>query len=376
MLDSLLKDSQHYLFNNLLNQWLHHGINHELGYSHESLNHDWSVNPVGRIRLLSQCRQLYTFSHAYLETQDRKWLAPLQPLFDFILSHYWVDKAWIFSLNDDLSIKDRHSDCYALAFVILAFSYYFNATKDHRALEFIEYTHTFLKTQMTSENGGFLEQFPKSDDPVRRQNPHMHLLEAYLAVYKVTQEQRYKDEIKLLLNLLKNHFFDATSNSLIEYFYQDWSVHPSLGSNIEPGHHFEWVWLLHQAHDIFPDEQYLVIADLLWQKACTHGFDPQGGIYNLIHAQTGETLDAEKRIWPITEYLKALCAHKPNSEHTQKRLAETLEFFFQHYLMANGAWNEYLGANNKPKAHPLPGTTSYHIFLGLTEVLRWSKNKR
>lgn len=373
MLDSLIKDSHHYLYDNLLSQWLKHGLDPELGYSYESLNHDWSVNPVGRTRLLTQCRQLYTFSHAYLETQDKQWLQPLKPLFDFILSRYWVDNAWAFSLNDDLSLKDRHSDCYALAFVLLAFSYYFDATKDKRALESIEHTHIFLKTKMTADNGGFLEQYPTSKDLIRRQNPHMHLLEGYLAAYKLTQSQAYKDEIKNILDLMEAYFFDATSDSLIEYFNDDWSVHPSLGLSIEPGHHFEWVWLLHQAHDIFPDKQYLAIADLLWHKACTYGFDPQGGIYNQIHAQTGSVLDAEKRIWPITEYLKALCAHKPKDAQTQQHLKRTLEFFLQHYLVKGGSWNEYLDAQNNTKPHPLPGTTSYHIFLGLTEVLKWYK---
>ena len=86
-------------------------------------------------------------------------------------------------------------------------------------------------------------------------------------------------------------------------------------------------------------------------------------------------LDAEKRIWPITEYLKALCAHKPENPETQKHLVSSLEFLFKHYLMKDGSWNEYLDAQNLAKSYPLPGTTSYHIFLGLIEVVRWSKAK-
>ena len=103
MPNSLIKHSQDYLFNHLLKQWLKHGINAEQGYSVESLNHDWSVNPVGRIRLLTQCRQLYTFSHAFIETKQEQWHQPLTPLFEFILTHYWLDDAWMFSLDDDLN---------------------------------------------------------------------------------------------------------------------------------------------------------------------------------------------------------------------------------------------------------------------------------
>mgnify|MGYP001440439155 CR=1 FL=1 len=371
MPDSLIKNSQVYLFDKLLAQWLKHGIDSELGYSAESLNHDWSVNPVGRIRLLTQCRQLYTFSHAYTETNKTQWLQPLKPLFEFILSKFWVDDAWIFSLNDDLTVKDTHSDAYALAFVLLSFSYYFEASQDPRALEYIERTHLFLQNNMACQNGGFLEHFPSTEDSVRRQNPHMHLLEGYLAAYKATQKQAYKEEIKKLLDLMTKVFFDASSNSLIEYFHQDWSVHEIFGVGIEPGHHFEWIWLLHQAYKLFPNQHYLDIASLLWKKAQNHGFDPRGGIYNQIHATTGDIRDAEKRIWPMTEYLKALCAHQPTAPETLLKINESLEFLFSHYLAEDGAWHEYLDAQNQIKEYPLPGTTSYHIFLGLIEVINW-----
>src|SRR5690606_33257506 len=123
--------------------------NSELGYSYESLNHDWTVNHLDRLRLLTQCRQLYTFSHAYLFTNDEQWCAPLDRLFDFIVKHYFIQvgeestQRWIFSLDDQLNIKDSHSDCYALAFVMLSFSYYFKARGNQTALRLIDDTHLF-----------------------------------------------------------------------------------------------------------------------------------------------------------------------------------------------------------------------------------------
>ena len=45
-----------------------------------------------------------------------------------------------------------------------------------------------------------------------------------------------------------------------------------------------------------------------------------------------------------------------------------------HYFIENGRWNEYLDADNQPKDFPLPGTSSYHIFLGLAEVIRWQQS--
>ncbi len=377
MLDAYLKDCREYLFGQLLPKWSRFGLNHEQGYSYESLSHDWNVRPMGRLRLLTQCRQLYTFSHAYLVTGDAQWQRLLDPLFGFITSRYYLkldDSAeyrWIFSLNDHLEIKDTYSDCYALAFVLLSFSYYFKATGDTRALELINATHHFLISHMRSTSGGFYERYPKIPE-IRRQNPHMHLLEGYLAAYEVTKDAAYRAEIEHILSLLKAHFFDDKHACLLEFFNDDWSPHSDEGHRVEPGHHFEWIWLLHKADALFPEANYIKIADALWQQAITYGFDPRGGIFNQIDAQSGQVIDAEKRIWPMTEYLKALCTHKADDPETINALENTLAFLLSHYFKKDGTWNEYLDAHNQAKAHPLPGTSSYHIFLGLIEVFDWS----
>lgn len=377
LVDSLTQCRQ-YLFEQLLAKWRVHGLHPTLGYSFESLNHDWRINPLDRLRLLTQCRQLYTFSHAYLFTGDKQWREPLDALFDFIVARFFIQpegeiaKRWIFSLNDQLQVKDTQSDCYALAFVLLSFSYYFKATGNQTALLLIDETHQFLQSKMRSPAGGFLESYP-DNGATRRQNPHMHLLEGYLAAFEVNGNVEFKEQIKILLDLLTKHFFDQQHACLLEFFNDDWTAHSQEGHRVEPGHHFEWIWLLHQADKLFPDAGYLIIADALWQTACEYGFDPKGGIYNQIDAQSRTIIDAEKRIWPITEYLKALCVHAADDLQTERKVIDTLDFVFSHYLNADGSWHEYLDAENRPKTHPLPGTSSYHIFLGLVEVLNWAQ---
>ncbi|TBR43203.1 phosphoheptose isomerase [Marinomonas agarivorans] len=388
MTDDYIKRCHHFIFNKLLTKWADFGINKEFGYSVESLTTKWQVNPTGRIRLLTQCRQLYTFSHAYLLTKDPKWLAVLKPLYSFIVENYVISLTehdiagsksntkirWRFSLDDNLAPLDDSSDAYALAFVLLSFSFYYQVTQDESAISYIEQTDSFLNTYMSSEQGGFYETYPVDKSMLRRQNPHMHLLEGYIAAYQVLKKSKYKDRIIALLELLKTHFFDATSQSLIEFFNNNWQPDQKEGHKIEPGHHFEWVWLLHQAYKIHDDESYLSIASHLWEKACEEGFDPKGGIYNQIHAHLNGVIDREKRIWPITEYIKAICV-QCDHETSLKRLKGALDFMFEHYLLDDGSWNEYLDGGNQAKDYPLPGTTSYHIFLGFAELLNWHNNQ-
>ena len=373
MLKTALVTCQSFVFDQLLKNWSIYGINKEFNFSYESLAHNWENNPVGRIRLLTQCRQLYTFSHACQLKHVPEWLALLTPLFDFIVQHYYLEDRWIFSLNDDLSVKDKQSDAYALAFVLLAFSHYYKVTKDDRALSYMKKTHLFLMENMQAESGGFYESYPVDDKQVRRQNPHMHLLEGYLSAFVVTQEQEYKATIESLLSLAFEHFYDKKSQTLKEFFTKDWQQDPSTGNQVEPGHHFEWVWLLYQANQLIPNTDYTDLAQKLWLTASRHGLAANGGVYNQIDSDTYKPIDKEKRIWPITEYLKAITVMPLGKEEKVDRLEKALEFIQQNYLLPNGCWNEYLNTDNSAKNYPLPGTSSYHIFLGVTEVLRWAE---
>lgn len=373
MLDSLLHKCEDFLFEQLLENWYQNGIDKKQGFSYESLNHDLSRNRVGRIRLLTQCRQLYTFSHAATIKDKQHWQAMLKPLFEFIVDYYYQNGRWIFSLDDELNALDNQSDTYALAFVLLSFSHYYQTTKDSRALSYIMETHNFLINYMQAETGGFYETYPTNNTKIRRQNPHMHLLEGYIAAYEATKEQDYKAVIHSLLELATSRFYDQKNKTLIEFFHHDWTVHNEKGHQIEPGHHFEWVWLLHKAHKIEAKPEYLELAHHLWSTAVKYGLSEKGGIYNQISNLDYQALDKEKRIWPITEYLKAITVLPIGKEEKQHRIETALIFIKEYYFLDEGRWNEYLTEDNQAKDYPLPGTSNYHIFLGLTEVIAWAR---
>ena len=365
-----IESCANHIFQGLIPNWVSHGFTIE-GYSRESLTLDWQHNPVGRVRLLTQCRQLYTLSHAtklgYVSGYD----AQIQALFNAILELYFIEGRWIFSRNDDMAILDTQSDAYALAFILLSFSHYYQLTQDSRALEFIELTDQFLDQQMRHTSGGFYEAYPLNEETVRRQNPHMHLLEGFVAAYHATQDSKYAERISEICELAEQYFVEPNTQTLREFFQTDLSLDSETGHLVEPGHHFEWVWLLHQTYAITGRKQDLVLAQQLWHTAAKHGLAANGGIVNSIDGNTFSIVDGDKRIWPITEYLKACCVADISESERQERLNTALEFLETHYFIDRGRWIEYLDANNQSKGFPLPGTTGYHIFLGLAEVLKW-----
>ncbi|GAB3480799.1 AGE family epimerase/isomerase [Marinomonas epiphytica] len=373
MLNNSLATCREFLFDQLLENWQNNGLDQEKGFSYESLKHDWSRNKVGRVRLLTQCRQLYTFSHALSLKPNAEWQARLTPLFDFIIEYYLVDGRWIFSLDDELNVLETKTDAYALAFILLSFSHYYQVSNDQRAISLMKDTHHFLVEKMSAPSGGFYEAYPVDTQQVRRQNPHMHLLEGYIAAFQTTQDEAYKTVIQSLLELALEHFYDKESKSLLEFFQADWKPDPQTGHQVEPGHHFEWVWLLYQANKILPNQEYLELAQQLWSTAVRYGMGSNGGVYNQISNQGYQALDKEKRIWPITEYLKAITVLPIGKDEKCHRIENALAFMQEYYFLENGRWNEYLTQDNHPKDFPLPGTSSYHIFLGVTEVLTWAQ---
>jgi hypothetical protein len=98
---------------------------------------------------------------------------------------------------------------------------------------------------------------------------------------------------------------DEATDSLGEFFSEDWSAARPRGLVREPGHHYEWTWLLYHHERLTgsvdaraSDRQLFDFADKRHRGgAVVNEIDPQGAMLN------GSAL-----LWPQTEYLKALAA--------------------------------------------------------------------
>src|SRR3546814_6914943 len=133
---------------------------------------------------------------------------------------------------------------------------------------------------------------------------HMHLLEACLALHEATKETAYLDRAGLLLYLFRDRFL--VTGSLREFFTDDLRPAPGdAGRIVEPGHHFEWVWLLHRYGLVTGDQRFLGEADTLYRFALAYGVDPvTGAVLDQIAAE-GWILEDGRRVWPQTEALRA-----------------------------------------------------------------------
>ncbi|MEB3026030.1 AGE family epimerase/isomerase, partial [Parvimonas sp. M13] len=71
------------------------------------------------------------------------------------------------------------------------------------------------------------------------------LLEAALAWEEAGGDAGWSTLADRIVKLASSRFFDRDAGLLREFFSTDWSPADGLdGSLIEPGHQFEWAWLL------------------------------------------------------------------------------------------------------------------------------------
>jgi mannose-6-phosphate isomerase len=218
--------------------------------------------------------------------------------------------------------------------------------------------------------GGFTEG--EIVGPPRRQNPHMHVLEAASVLWDVSGSGAWRAVVQDILDLCRQRFIDPTSGGLTEHFGDDWTWRSDLGAQVvEPGHCFEWAWLFEvlASRGLAGCE----LSDRLVVFARRFGLDAERGVAVNAIGLTGEVVDPMARLWPQTERLKAALARWRRTR-APAELAEAADAFDGLRLYwqtpAPGAWRDRLLADGGWVDEPSPASSFYHIVCGLSELIR------
>lgn len=353
-------------------KWYGAFSDNDLGGFYERLNRNFKPLLIGQRRLVTQCRQLAIYSHVAAE-ENLSQYKNLKQQFEFIVEKYHDPKTglWWFSIDDQGQVKDRYCDLYALTFVIFSFSFYYRATGDERARELAAKTLAVINSKFRL-SAGLAEAVDDVGQPlakIRRQNPHMHLLEACLFAFDTFGDAGYLTMADEMVSLFYMFFYRG---SLHEFFTDELNPHPVEGHKLEPGHYFEWVWLL-KKHAIAKNDskRHDAVALKLLDWANHHGWDEtHGGIYDVVAAD-GAVLADTKRIWPFCEALKAntlMINASPDRQEIKDRISDMVDVFMSKYMDERGFWTESLNRDLSSATDFMPGTTPYHVYFGIMET--------
>ncbi len=349
----------------------------EEGYV-EFLTPTFTVDPKPRKSTLSTGRLIYCFSHAAVLDPKGPGLAAARHGIDYLLTRCAnPDGGFFRSLDADGAPLDRRCDLGDLGFVLFGLGWYHRASREVRALEVAESTMRFIETRLASPAGGFLED--TLDSQPRRQNPHMHLLEACHVLAEQSGESAaapgtWLRRANKLIDLLKAKFIDHGNGSLIEQFDAHWT--PVAGAGREPGSHFEWVWALLHHRRLTGDDTVLPIAEKFYQFAIAHGLDSDKAMPALAFDAvdgTGKALAVTKLMWPQTEAIKAFAARALflADKDAAARLDGMVNLLFRHYVdPETGFFTNQIERDGRKKAVEMPLRVLYHLELALAEVIR------
>lgn len=371
-------------------RWIHkwHKVfcDHQYGGFHERLGEHFKPIEQPHKRLVSQCRQLAIYAHASAHHPKAHFEQDLKIRFDFLKSKFFIPETggWRFSVDPTGDPLDDTYDLYGNAFVIFALCFYFQATGDPVAMDLSRQTADFIDQKFRHENGGgFVEALDpdlKSIPKMRRQNPHMHLFEACLFAAKVFEDDIYYELADEMYVLFDAYFFDEATATLGEFFDEDLTPHREDGHKVEPGHHFEWVWLLKKYADLKGDTARLKTQRMaLLDFANIYGYDSEyGGIYDVLDRR-GEIIADTKRVWPFTEGLKAnammLDEGGIDKLAIKQRVKDMIDIFEKKYIEPRGFWTESLNKDLSSKTDYMPATTPYHVYFGIMETLAYLRSR-
>jgi mannose/cellobiose epimerase-like protein (N-acyl-D-glucosamine 2-epimerase family) len=222
---------------------------------------------------------------------------------------------------------------------------------------------------MRAPNGGYLSKLP--DDGVLLQNPHMHLTEACLAAFEASGDQRFLDQARELVGLLKARLFDGAS--LGERFAPDWRrLEGEAGRALDPGHHFEWAWILAQYRRLSGDDigNYPEALVAFGEK---FGVDPRShAVFDAVR-DDGAVLQGASRAWTNTERIKGyLALYELTGRDPRAEVAQSVNLLFDRYFAGStpGLWVDRFDRDGAPMVEAVPASIIYHLLLAFSEVLR------
>jgi mannose/cellobiose epimerase-like protein (N-acyl-D-glucosamine 2-epimerase family) len=344
--------------------WSRLGWDERHGGFHERLAADGPVAGDSR-RVRVQLRQIYSFARApRLGWQGDARRLVTDGLGHFLARYRRPDGLARTLVAPDGSVADDRALLYDQAFVLLALSEAYRLLGPVRGLrETAEALHDAIYATYKRAGRGFRSEEAR-DHPLSS-NPHMHLLEAALAWCAVSDDPRWRRLADDLVELVLDCMIDARSGALREHFELEGTAYSGVaGRIVEPGHQFEWAWLLLCAGGASGRSAAARLIEI-GEKGVRDGV----AINSLLDDMTVH--DPQARLWPQTERLKAhALMAKLSGEPCHWRQAAEAAQSLERYLDtgARGLWHDRRQPDGSFIHEPAPASSFYHIVCAIAEL--------
>ncbi len=358
--------------------WAEKGIDQINNGFFELINENGNpINSFRRSRLVA--RQIYSFS----KSEELGWTGSSKEIIsmglDFLEKNLISQNGQIFmNINIENNNLNRHHDLYDYAFVFLCLSEV--AKNEHffeKAVSISNKSLNWITNNWRHHKIGFKED-PNISDNLRA-NPHMHLLEASLSWEQIesSYKERWKSISDEVVDLMLSKLYSEKRLAVSEYFDLDWN-HTNKKSYqvIEPGHQYEWGWLLLNWSKKRNNTKAKKIAIKLINTAETYGFDQESlKVLNALNFDH-KIIDNNSKLWQQTERLKAwnlisrdLNLNMLEREEAEKKVIQSLITINEFYSKSiKGIWKENYIAKKGFALGPSKASSLYHLVLAASTL--------
>lgn len=356
--------------------WREQGVDRGNGGFHESIAQDGQpVLSPRRARV--QPRQIYAFSVAPRLGWDGDAASVVDRGLGFFIGNYTRPDGFFRTLvAHDGKPLDETVVVYDQAFALFGLSYAFAAL--NRPTELREMAETLrdnLTTNLSHPLGG-LEEWPHTKGQPRVlpliSNPHMHLLEACLAWQAAGADKDWRVLADQVVKLALSKFIDADIGGLREFFDGDWNPAPGVpGRIMEPGHQFEWAWLLLRWGKQNSRQDAIDAAMKMIEIGEGPGLDATRGVSVQQLLDDMSVHDPVARLWPQTERIKAaaMAARITGDDRYWTMAAEAGRGLMKYFQTpVRGLWWDKMKPDGSFVDEPAPASSFYHIVCAILEL--------
>lgn len=303
---------------NILQFWSDHALDHRNGGFIGKMAFDGTIHPEAEKGGVLNARILWTFSAAANFYKNRK--APIGGLgavaYHYINQHFRdkTNGGVYWSVDAQGKPVSTRKQIYGLAFTIYGLTEYYRATQEQEALDFaIALFELIEKHSFDAQKGGYWEAFSQDwtllddlrlsdkdrNDP-KTMNTHLHIIEAYVNLYRVWPHERVEKQIRHLLDVFEKYIINAETGHLKLFFDAQWNA---TSQAMSFGHDIEASWLLHEAAEVLHDAE----LTKKWEKialriadAAAEGFNNDGSLNHEFDPAT-QHADTHREWWVTAE---------------------------------------------------------------------------
>jgi cellobiose epimerase len=306
-----------HLFDHILPFWCGPALDHEQGGWMGWLTNDLQPDRTQPKGLIVNSRILWAFSAVHQVKPDPLYRQMAERAFDYVMNRFWDTQhgGAFWRLDDSGRVLDDSKKTYGQAFYIYALAEYHRAFGSPpafaRALEMFElierHTHDSkfggyaeVCARDWSDAGPDARLSEKDLNEKKSMNNHLHVLEAYTNLFRVSALPEVEQRLRELIQLFLGRILDPHTGHMNHFFDEEWHVR---SDSYTFGHDIEASWLLWEAAEVLGDPAlYAETRKVALQMAAIvrdEGLGEDGGLY--YEGKSGQIIDRGRECWPQAE---------------------------------------------------------------------------